>query len=315
MPARLARPLLAAVFALALVACGGDDDGDATTTTAPSPSDPGVTEPAPAPPREPLDDQTPPTGTNGIRADADGTLWIADLAGGQIVGVDPDSGAIVARLGADAGVTTPDDLAFDAEGRLWWTEFPQGRIGRIDAPTASDATSEFVAEVGTGANPIAVADDGRVFVGLTLQGTGLYELDPTDAAEPRLVDPDPGLINGFDVGPDGRIYAPVSDRAQVIAIDPGTGEVEVVAEGVDVPVSVRWTPDGTIVALSGAPAVVSEVDPATGEVTVYAEAASDLGDNMAFDPDGVLWVTSFNAATVSRLDPDGAVTTITVGTP
>lgn len=308
------------------VACSDDDSGGSggsgattstTTTEAATEGTTGTTTEGGAEDeaRVPLDDQTPPQGANGIRVDADGTLWVADLAGGQIVAVDPATGAILARLGADAGVTTPDDLAFDGDGRLWWTEFPAGAVGRVDDPWADDARSEVVAQVGTGANPIAVAEDGTVYVGRTLQGAGLYALDPDDPGTPREVNPDPGLINGFDVGPDGRVYAPVSDAGQVIAVDPATGEVEVVATDVLLPVSVRWTPDGEVAALSGVPPTVTLVDPTTGETRALATAESEVGDNMAFAPDGTLYVTGFDHPVVTRIAPDGATSSIDLGRP
>ncbi len=314
--------LVVALLLLGGTACSDEDDGDtagptttaaaatttgeatATTTTAGDESGDEA--------RAPLDDQTPPQGANGIRVAADGTLWVADLAGGQIIAVDPGSGAILARLGADAGVTTPDDLAFDGDGRLWWTEFPAGGVGRIDDPWAADAHSEQVADAGTGVNPIAIDDDGQVYVGRTLQGTGVYALG-ADGEAPREIAPDPGLINGFDVGPDGRIYAPVSDTGEVIAIAPDTGEVEVVATGVTLAVSVRWTPDGEIAALSGVPPTVTLIDPDTGSARTLATAESDVGDNMAFGPDGELYVTGFDRPTVTRIDPDGTTSTLALG--
>lgn len=294
---------------------GADETGSTVTavdeTTASDDAEAAATTTAPV--LAPLDDQTPPEGTNGIRVAADGTLWIADLDGGQIVAVDPSTGALLARFGADAGVTTPDDLAFDADGRLWWTEFPGGAVGRIDDPTDPDATSEVVAEVGTGANPIAIDDEGRVFVGRTLQGRGLYELDPTAGDAPREVSADPGVINGFDVGRDGRIVAPVSDTGQVVAIDPETGEVEQVAAGLAFPVSVRWAPEGDLVVLSGAPAAVTRVDPDGGALTPFATPVTAVGDNMAFDADGTLYVTGFDQPTVSVVAADGTVTELAVG--
>jgi sugar lactone lactonase YvrE len=317
MRSRRSPALLAALaLLLAPAAACSDDDPDATgsTSTAPSSTETTETTETTAPPLAPLDDQAPPAGANGIRVDADGTLWIADLEGGQIVAVDPATGALVARLGADAGVTTPDDLALDPDGRLWWTEFPAGAIGRIDDPTAPDATSEVVAEIGSGANPIAVDDEGRVFAGRAIQGTGIYELDPSDAAEPREVVADPGVINGFDVGPDGRVYAPVSDTGEVVAVDPASGAIEVVATGIALPVSVRWAPEGDLVVLSGAPATVTRVDPATGTAEPWATAATAVGDNMAFGPDGTLYVTGFDQPTVSAIAPDATVTEIALGT-
>ncbi len=313
----LVRLALAAALVLGAAACsdddgGGSDDPAPTTDAAPS-----TTTEAPTGDDEatvaPLDDQTPPAGANGIRVGPDGLLWIADLSGGQIVAVEPADGTLVVRLGADAGVTTPDDLAFDADGRLWWTEFPGGAVGRIDDPHAPDATSETVAEVGSGANPITIDDEGRVFVGRAIEGTGIYELDPSDGDEPREIDPDPGIINGFDVGPDGRIYAPVSDRGEVIAIDPTTGEIEVVATGLALPVSVRWSPDGDLAALSGAPAAVTRIDPASGATEPWATPATPVGDNMAFTPDGALYVTGFDQPTVSVIATDGTVTELPLG--
>jgi streptogramin lyase len=307
-----------ALLAAAPLACSDDEPDQATTTTAADGSAGSSTTSAPtttAPERTPIADQTPPTGTNGVRFDAGGTMWIADLNGGQIVAVDPQTGAILARLGAGAGVTTPDDLAFDADGRLWWTEYPGGHVGRIDDPFAADAESRFVAELGAGTNPIEITDDGRVFAARALVGKGLYELDPEGTAEPRLVVADPGHVNGFDVGPDGRLYAPVVDGGKVIAIDLETGAVADIATGLSLPVSVRWASDGRILVLSGAPAVVSAVDPKTGKVTEYAEATSVAADNMAFGPDGALYVTAFDKPTVSVVAKDGTVTTLQVGQP
>lgn len=306
---------LAATLVLGAAACSDDEDDATTSTTEAAPeSTESPTTTTTAPPLAPLDDQTPPEGTNGIRVASDGTLWIADLDGGQIVAVDPSTGALLARLGADAGVTTPDDLAFDADARLWWTEFPGGAVGRIDDPTAPDAASVVVTEVGTGANPIDVDEDGRVFVGRTLQGQGLYEVDATAGDEPREVSADPGVINGFQVGPDGRLFAPVSDLGQVVAIDVETGEAEVVAEGLTFPVSVRWAPEGDLVVLSGAPAAVTRVDPEDGTLTPFATPVTAVGDNMAFGPDGTLYVTGFDQPTVSVIAPDGTVTELAVGT-
>ena len=170
-----------------------------------------------------------------------------------------------------------------------------------------------MAELGAGTNPITITDDGRVFVARALVGKGLYELDPDGTAEPRLVAADPGHLNAFDVGPDGRLYAPVVDAGKVVAIDVETGEVADIATGLSLPVSVRWASDGRILALSGAPAVVSAVDPKTGKVTEYAKATSVAADNMAFGPGGDLYVTAFDKPTVSVVAPDGTATTLTVG--
>lgn len=312
------RPLRATTAALGLVvavvmalpSCSGDGSGG--SSNAPSTARPSTSTTAPA---EPVD-QAAPTGTNGLAIDADGLLWVADVGGNQILAVDPGDGKILRRYGAEAGVEGPDDLAFDADGRLWWTSFTGGFVGRIDNPATPEAVSTKVAEVGSGANPIAVGPDGRVFVARALTGTGLYELDPDDDAEPRVIAADPGELNGFDGGPDGRIYAArpsTTADGGVVAIDPDTGAVEELAGGITLAVAATIGPDGDPFVLVATPAQVSRVDVASGTLVPYATPGTPLGDNLVFAPDGTLYVSAFDQPTISVIEPDGTVHTVSVG--
>jgi streptogramin lyase len=318
--ARTRAVALAAVVAMGCgaLACSSDDGADGAE---PADGAAGTTEAAPAgesSATEPLADQTPPTGANGLAFDRYGTLWVADLAGVQILGIDAASGAILHRYGADVGVTGADDLAFDAEGRLWWSGLTAGVVGRISQPGTPAAANETVAELGPGVNPIAVGDDDRVFAAQLLQGDALYELDPDDGAEPRLVLDRPGNLNAFDVGDDGRIYAPrvgLEADGAVVAIDPDSGDVDVLAEGLNLNMAVELGPDGTIYVLTASPAGVSTVDARSGEVAPFVELpASAVVDNMTFGDDGNMYVTGFDQPTVWRVSPEGEVTaTITIG--
>jgi sugar lactone lactonase YvrE len=298
-----------------VVGCSGDDDAaspgptTASTTTAPP-----VT-------AKPLADQTSPKGANGLTFDRDGTLWVADGTGSQIVGVDPASGAILHRYGRAFGVTGPDDLAFDADGRLWWTSVGAGTVGRITDPGAPDAANKVVAQLGPGMNPVTVSPDGRVFAARLLMQDDhddeLYELDPHDRKPPRRVLDRAGNLNGFAVGPDGRIYAPrvgIQKDGTVVAIDPDSGKVDELAGGMTGNVSVKLDAGGTIYVLTVLPGTVSTVDPRSGKVTAFAKLPGDIADNMAFDSHGDLYVSAFNQPTVWRVDPEGKVTaTLTLG--
>lgn len=309
--------LTVAVTAPALGGCS-DDGGDAArrrpaATTAPTTVPEVPTVPRSSTTIAPLADQTPPRGANGLAFDAEGTLWVADLTGGQLLAVDPASGLVLRRLGAERGVRSPDDLVFDAEGRLWWTDYGGGHVGRVDRPAAEDARSVDVADVGPGANPIAVAPGGDVYVGRTIVGRGLFALTPGAPGAPRRVAADPGLINAFAFGPDGRLYAPVGDTGTVIAIDPTDGETTVIAKGFRLPVAVRWSAEGRLFVLEATPPVVSEVNAATGGVSILASASTLVADNLALGPDGTLYVSGFDEPSITVIRPGGSTEVVHLG--
>ena len=92
-------------------------------------------------------------------------------------------------------------------------------------------TSQYVAPF---VNPITFSDDGRLFVGQAFFGETLYELDPDLVDPPVLVwhgSGAPGFpeqLNGFDFGPDGKLYAPQPFMGRIVRIDVDTAALEVV---------------------------------------------------------------------------------------
>lgn len=118
-------------------------------------------------------DQASPKGTNGVAWDGQ-RLWVADLAGGEILAVDPRDGRILGRFGAAQGVTKPDDLAVGPDGAVYWTGFEDGVVGRL----GPDGTSTTLSQVGAGANPIAFGPDDSLYVGRAVTADGLYRIDP-----------------------------------------------------------------------------------------------------------------------------------------
>src|SRR5262245_46329240 len=138
-------------------------------------------------------------GANGMMFDRQDRLHIASVAGREIVVMDPQSGAILNRLGPDRGVEGPDDLTFRPAGALYWTSFFTGAVSR----RTPDGTVSTIAQLPAGAGAITFSDDGRLFVAASTLGTeALYELDPSGVNPPRLIAQGLGGLNAMDWGPD-----------------------------------------------------------------------------------------------------------------
>ncbi len=314
---RIGRALaVIGVVALALAACDSGSDsgsesgesdgggGEAATTTTTTPLPP------------PIDDQTPPVGANGIADAGDGSFWVADLAGGELLRVDATSGAILARFGEADGLTAPDDVAIADDGSVYYTGLNDGVVGRV----TTEGDVEVVAEVPVGVNPITLTDDGRLFVGLEVDAPAdaIYEIDLTGDTEPRLVGEDMGRLNAFDVGPDGFLYGPgfgLEGAGTLVRVDVETGETEVITDGFGYSVSVRFGEDGTAYVAQTAPPKLWSVDLETREMTEVATPSIPLVDNFAITDDGFA-LTAFNAPTIELFGPDGTSEgQITIGSP
>ncbi len=310
---RASRPrqlLLLGVAAAALTAagCSGDDevDGATSTTAAPASNTPSSTS---THADDAEVDQRAPDGVNGIKVAVDGTLWMASVKSDAILHVDPSSGRILRRIAVPTG-SAPDDVVIDGEGVVYWTGYLTGDVGRI-APGRSDTT--VVANVGIGANPIAVRDDGTLIVGRAGTGTGLFRIDPAGDPTPVAL-ADPGNINSFDLSDDGRLFSPGLDPPSVIEIDPDTGEtLRTVAPIEGTPIALRWHDGSIYVLVLSDQARVVRVDPTSGAIEPFGDTGLPIADNLAID-DGTVFVTGLNTATVTVLGAEGTIErTIAIG--
>jgi DNA-binding beta-propeller fold protein YncE len=251
-----------------------------------------------------LEDQTPPTGANGLAFDAAGMLWLADLFGNQVLRFDPATGKVVGRF-AQQGAG-PDDIAIDERGRVFWTGWYNGQVGRIDPTTHENV---IIAELPKGANSIAFSADGRLFVGLVLLNSGLYEVDPEGKSGPRLITDAIGSLNAFDFGPGGFLWGPLTDR--IVKIDVETGDVvDTVANGAYA--SVRYhEADHSLYALTNgagdmASPALDKIDLNGSGMTRFAEPNLKGIDNFVIGPTGRFFVTGFDVPELAVVEPDGS---------
>jgi streptogramin lyase len=299
---------------LVLGACSSDDDSsDGGAPTEDSTPSPGSSEETTTTASSEPVDQTPPAGANGIKVDEQGDLWIAALASDEVLRVDPDSGEVLQRFTTPAG-SGPDDLVIDDDGSVYWTGFSDGSVGVIEQAEGGEPV-QVLANVGMGANPIALRDDGDLVVGRAVTASGLYAVAPEEGAEPEQIG-DPGPINSFDISPEGVLYGPLpGPDAGILAVDPTTGEVEQTIAVPGAAFAVRWFDDQLyVLTLADAMATVQRVDLETGEATLFGSTDLGVADNVAVADDGTVYVTGFDAPTVAVLSPEGElVDTVTIG--
>jgi sugar lactone lactonase YvrE len=214
-------------------------------------------------------------GANGIRAGADGRVYVAQVAGSAITALDVDSGEAQAISAIDGPITAPDDLAFDSHGNLYATEITLGRVSML-TPGGEYRVIDGDMPV---ANPIAVHQD-RLFTGECRMGGRIFELS-REGGERRLILDDVPMPNAFEIGPDGKLYFPVMGANAIWRVDPAGGAPEVVAGDLGVPDSVRFDSKGRIVSTQVATGEVLRFDLRTGAREVLARLSPGL-DNCTF---------------------------------
>jgi sugar lactone lactonase YvrE len=218
---------------------------------------------------------------NGLTVDAKGDLVIAYGGYNLIRVVSPSTGVLVLDL--TEGVRVPDDVEVDASGITWWTSLLSGEIGR----STGEGPAVVLADLGTGANSLALSPDGRLIVGRCGLGVGndLFALDPTTPAEPQVIFKDVGVgcsLNGMVFGADGWLYGAQPTMGRVVRIQLEAQTLEVLADGLsDESYAVTLDPTGAVFALDGK-RVVSVRE---GRAETFVELPV-RGDNLVFSADG-----------------------------
>ena len=178
-----------------------------------------------------------------------------------------------------------DDLAFAADGTMYWTAIEDGII----YARAPNGAIRRVVENRKGVNAISFSPDRkRLFFTLVFYGDALYELDQTGAAPPRLIAENLGGLNAFQVGDDGMIYGPLMFTTRVVRIDPDTGSIATISAAFESPGALKLDFKGSAYVLDGA--TLKRLDLASGAITATAALPADA-DNLAIDAQGRVFVS------------------------
>jgi streptogramin lyase len=257
--------------------------------------------------------QAVPFGVNGL-VEEDGQVWVADLFGGQLVRFDPATGRIDERYGRPDGLCGTDDVVVMPDRTLVATCPVDGRVIAV----ARGGDARVLDVVGRSVNPIALDPSG----GSVLVGFGSEDDDRvlrvfTDGRPTEVVADGLPVLNGFDVGPDGRLYAPTGGAAGSFGtgglgrLDLSTGEFEQLPltfpgstrTGFDFACGVDVAADGTVFVAQCFNPSVFAVDPDTGVATLVGRAPLDTADNIVVLDDGRVVLSGFFGGKVVVFTP------------
>jgi len=236
-------------------------------------------------------------GIHGITETSDGKLLAGSVLGRAIYEIDKETGDVSVYEAPPMGMA--DDLEEGPDGELGWTAFLDGKYYlRTD-----DGELRVLAEGLPGLNSTAWNAEGRLFTTQVFLGDALYELDPQGVAPPRKIMEGMGGLNGFDFGPDGKLYGPLWFKGQVARVDVDEATLEVVAEDFEVPAAVNFDSKGNLWVVDTAAGIVYRVDVETGEKTKVADVDPAI-DNLALTSDDRLFITNMADNAIIEIDTE-----------
>jgi DNA-binding beta-propeller fold protein YncE len=163
-----------------------------------------------------------------------------------------------------------------------------------------------VAYLGQGVNPITFSPDGQwLYVARDFLGKGLSRLRP-DGTDVTPLLPDLVNLNGFDFGPDGRLYGPLytgDPKVVRIDVDVTPPVVEDVIAGI-APSAVKFDSKGRLITNDNFTGDVLRYDLGTGEKEVLATLPFSM-DNLALDARDQVFVSGDADGCIARILPRG----------
>jgi sugar lactone lactonase YvrE len=235
-------------------------------------------------------------GVHGIRFAPSGELYAGSVAGQTLYSVNVETGAVRVVEGPPKGMA--DDIAFGPGGQVVWTAISDNTVytRRGNGPV------EVLAKDLPGANSVAFSRDGkRLFLGQVFAGDAVVELDPAGLKPPRKIAGPVGGFNSFAPGPDGMLYGPLWFKGQIARLNPDTGELTVIAEGIKTPAAAKFDSKNNLYALDTKTGELLRIDIATGAKTRVAQLATSL-DNFAISPTDRVFVSNMADNGIQEVD-------------
>ncbi|WP_024337303.1 SMP-30/gluconolactonase/LRE family protein [Bradyrhizobium japonicum] len=235
-------------------------------------------------------------GVHGLAVDKAGHLFAGSVAGAALYEVDIASGS--AKVAIPAPVGMADDIAFAPDGTMAWTGFLAGEL----YARKGDGPIKKLASGLPGINSLAFRKDGRLYATTVFLGDALYEIDVEGIKPPHQIMEKMGGLNGFEFGPDDKLYGPLWFKGQVAKVDVDKAELTVVAEGFKVPAAVNFDSRGNLFVIDTALGQLVRVDPKSGAKATVAQLKPSL-DNLAIDGRDRIYVSNMADNGIQEIDP------------
>jgi sugar lactone lactonase YvrE len=235
-------------------------------------------------------------GVHGLAIDKAGHLFAGSVAGAALYEVDIAGGS--AKVAIPAPIGMADDIAFAPDGTMAWTGFLAGDL----YSRKGDGPIKKLASGLPGINSLAFRKDGRLYATTVFLGDTLYEIDVEGVKPPRQIMEKMGGLNGFEFGPDDKLYGPLWFKGQVAKVDVDKAELTVVADGFKVPAAVNFDSKGNLWVVDTALGQLVRVDPNSGAKTMVAQLKPSL-DNLAIDDKDRIYVSNMADNGIQEVDP------------
>jgi streptogramin lyase len=235
-------------------------------------------------------------GVHGLAIDKAGHLFAGSVAGAALYEVDIAGGS--AKVAIPAPIGMADDIAFAPDGTMAWTGFLAGDL----YSRKGDGPIKKLASGLPGINSLAFRKDGRLYATTVFLGDTLYEIDVEGVKPPRQIMEKMGGLNGFEFGPDDKLYGPLWFKGQVAKVDVDKAELTVVADGFKVPAAVNFDSKGNLWVVDTALGQLVSVDPKSGVKTMVAQLKPSL-DNLAIDDKDRIYVSNMADNGIQEVDP------------
>jgi outer membrane protein assembly factor BamB len=224
-------------------------------------------------------------GVHGLGIDKAGRLFAGSVAGAALYEVDRNNGTAKIAIPSPEGMA--DDIAFAPDGTMAWTGFLTGDL----YSRKGDGPVKKLASGLPGINSLAYRKDGRLYATQVFLGDALYEIDVEGVKPPRMITEKIGGLNGFEFGPDDKLYGPLWFKGQVAKVDVDKAELTVVADGFKIPAAVNFDSKGNLWVVDTALGQLVRVDPKTGAKKMVAQLKPSL-DNLAIDDKDRIFVSN-----------------------